>query len=192
MPATPESAAGSQLLDLLMPLAYFYGRHGREMPPVGFIAGDEVPEPWHHLLVHASDMTPRLRAFHQSPILLDVKEADVTDDFVMRKVILRRQDTMRAVEYGAIGIHLSGFSTGVKQRIREGREPLGGVLEAENIPHRSAPRGFFRVTADDVIAGLLCTEPGAVHYGRSNVLEFPDGTVFADIVEIIPPEPAES
>jgi hypothetical protein len=166
MPATPES----EQLDLLMPLLYFYARDGLVLPLVDFISGDEMPEPSRHLLVHPSDMTPRLRAFHQSPISLTVVSADLSADYVMRQVVLTRDRDRSPVEYGAIGIHLQGFPPPVRA-----------------IPHISAPRAYFEIDADPHIASLLDCQPGDRLCGRCNALSFPDGIVFADIVEILPP-----
>ena len=174
MPATPES----EQLDLLMPLLYFYARDGLVLPLVDFISGDEMPEPSRHLLVHPSDMTPRLRAFHQSPISLTVVSADLSADYVMRQVVLTRDRDRSPVEYGAIGIHLQGFPPPA---------PLGAILEDAAIPHISAPRAYFEIDADPHIASLLDCQPGDRLCGRCNALSFPDGIVFADIVEILPP-----
>ena len=183
MPAIPEA----EQHELLMPLHWFYARHGLPLPPVEFIDGDEMPEPARHLLVHASDMTPRLRAWHRAPISLQVVEAEASADFVMRQVVLRRSTDHAPVEYGAIGIQLDGFPPSARERIRSGSVPLGGLLEEEAIPHRSAPRAYFETTADAHIAGLLDCAPGTRLFGRCNALSFPDGIVFADIVEILPP-----
>lgn len=183
MPATPES----EQLDLLMPLLYFYARGGLVLPLVDFISGDEMPEPSRHLLVHPSDMTPRLRAFHKSPISLTVVSADLSADYVMRQVVLTRDRDHSPVEYGAIGIHLEGFPQDVRDCITSGSAPLGAILEDAAIPHVSAPRAYFEIDADPHIATLLDCQPGDRLCGRCNALSFPDGIVFADIVEILPP-----
>jgi hypothetical protein len=90
------------------------------------------------------------------------------------------------VEYGAIGIQLKAFPPHVKQLIRDGKRPLGGILETEGIPHTSAPRAWFAIEADHHTGELLRVPPGTRLYGRSNALSHPDGIVFADIVEILP------
>ena len=174
-------------MDLLMPLLYFYARDGLTLPLIDFIGGDEMPEPSRHLLVHPSDMTPRLRAWHHSAISLAVVSADHSPDYVMRQVVLTRDRDSAPVEYGAIGIHLDGFASDVRARITSGEAPLGAILEDAGIPHVSAPRAYFEIDADPLIAGLLACDPGTRLCGRCNALSFPDGIVFADIVEILPP-----
>lgn len=187
MPVTPDTSLQEcRDLDLLMPLAFFYARLGRELPALEFIEGGQMPEPAKHLLVHQSDMTPRLRQFHQTVPQLTVVAAEKTDSFVMREVILTDSGHLRPLEYGAIGIHLEGLPEHVRKQIRDGTAPLGGILEAEGIPHASAPTGYFRLFADERMAGLLDTVPGTILHGRTNILTHPDGSTLADIVEVLP------
>jgi chorismate-pyruvate lyase len=188
MPVIPESrAAAAHALDLLMPLAWFYNEDDAPLPPVHFMEGSEVPQPWRDLLVHQCDMTPTLRAHHGSEITLQVVQMQMSDSFVMRQVVLHRASDGVPVEFGAIGIQLENFPPHVKELIREGQRPLGGILETEGVPHTSAPRAWFSVEADDHIGQLLKVHPGTKLYGRCNALSHPDGIVFADIVEILPP-----
>jgi chorismate-pyruvate lyase len=188
MPVTPESPAPTHAaqLDLLMPLHYFYAQDEAPIPPLEFIRGCEVPEPMRHLLVHESDMTPRLRTFHQSEISLTVIQAEIARDFVMRQVVLCRTTDGAPVEYGAIGIQLEGLPAHVQALIRKGEKPLGAILEQESVPHVSSPRAWFEIRADDHIANLLQVAGEKRLYGRSNALTHPGGIVFADIVEILP------
>lgn len=172
-------------LDLLMPLAFFYGRLDLELPPVEFVDGAELTEPQRRLLVHSSDMTPRLREYYQSAPSLTVVSVERTEDYVIREVVLNCEG--KPVEYGAIGIYLDGFPPHVRTMIRGGTAPLGAILESEGVPHTSAPTGYFVLEADSHMAELLGTAVGARLCGRSNVLSHPDGTGFADIVEVLPP-----
>ena len=178
-------ASTAQHLDLLMPLVFFYGRLELDLPRVEFIEGPSMPQPQRHLLVHQSDMTPRLREHHHSAPQLTVVSVERTEDYVIREVVLACEG--RPVEYGAIGIHLDGFPLPVKTMICEGTAPLGAILESEGIPHTSAPTGYFVLEADAHMAQLLGTSPGMRLFGRCNVLSHADGTSFADIVEVLPP-----
>ena len=187
MPATLENKNGAIELDLLMPLLYFYNQDELPLPPVEFHDGTKLPQPQRSLLVHRNDMTPTQRAHHASEITLEVVQAEMSDDYVMRQVVLHRASDGAPVEYGAIGIQLEGFPDKVKRLIREGHQPLGGILESENIPHSSAPRAWFTIEADEHTGDLLRVPPGTKLHGRCNSLTHPGGIVFADIVEILPP-----
>ncbi|HEX2749754.1 MAG TPA: hypothetical protein VHM91_17220 [Verrucomicrobiales bacterium] len=186
MPVTPDATDGARVLDLLMPFLYFYNQDDLPMPPVEFIDGDAMPLPYRNVLVHSSDMTPTLREFHGGPISLEVVQAEMSDEYVMRQVVLHRTSDNAPVEYGAIGIQLEGFSPHVRELIREGKQPLGGILEAEGVPHQSNPRAYFAIEADEHTGELLRVPPGTTLYGRCNALTHSGGIVFADIVEILP------
>lgn len=185
-PSVRPPSAAERLLDLFMPLEFFYGQRTQPMPPPALIAGEQMPEPYRHLLVHESDMTPRLREHHGSPIGLEVIERQVSENFIMRLVVLHREDTGKPVEIGAIGIQLEGFDAPTCHDILEGRVPLGGILEAREIVHESHPKAYFSLEADAYLAGLLHQPLGTKLYGRCNALSHHDGLVFADIVEILP------
>lgn len=185
-PSVRTPTAAEQLLDLFMPLEFFYAGHSSAMPRPTLLPGSEVPEPCRQLLVHDRDMTPTLRTFHGSAIGLEVVERQVSDQFVMRLVVLHREDTGQPVEIGAIGIQLEGFDETTRAAILQGKVPLGGILEAGAIVHESHPKAYFSLEADAFIAGLLHQPVGARLYGRCNALSHHDGVVFADIVEILP------
>jgi hypothetical protein len=184
-PVSPATAP-HQLLDLFMPLAFFYARQESSMPQPALIEGATMPEPYQHLLVHESDMTPRLRNFHGTEIGLRVVEREVSEDFVMRLVVLFRQDNLQPVEIGAIGIQLAGFPEETRAGILAGTIPLGGLLETHEIQHESAPKAYFAIETDALLADLLGAPLGTTLYGRCNALSHSDGMIFADIVEILP------
>jgi len=173
-------------LHWLMPLHFFYERRNLDLPPIDFIDGDSMPQPDRQLLVHQRDMTPTLTQFHGSELRLEVLDKEVGSDYLLRLVILRRRDNLMPVECGAIGIHLHRFEPEARALIEEGRVPLGAILHSHNVPHYGAPRGFFQVEADELVANALGEQEGELLYGRCNELSFPDGEAFADIVEILP------
>ncbi|MBU6300904.1 MAG: hypothetical protein KGS60_05080 [Verrucomicrobia bacterium] len=187
-PTSPEVDEATALY-WLMPLRYFYERRGLPLPPVRFIDPPSVPEPDRSLLVHDRDMTPTLAAYHGSELRLEVLDLDRTENYLLRLVILRRKDNLKPVECGAIGIQLDRFPPGARELIVDGVVPLGAILARENVPHQGAPRGFFEVEADELVAHALGQQKGDLLHGRCNELSYPDGEAFADIVEILPQLP---
>ncbi len=191
MPAMPEireaaSVDGALALHWLMPLHYFYERRNLDLPPLDFVDGEDMPEIDRELLVHERDMTPTLEHYHGSELRLEVLDKEQSEDYLLRVVILRRRDNLMPVECGAIAIHLNMFDSPARELIEEGRIPLGGVLQQQNVPHFGRPRGFFRVQADEIMAHALGEDVGTTLYGRCNELSFADGMAFADIVEALP------
>jgi len=175
-----------ELLSLLLPLHYFYAKEERPLPEIQLLDGADVPEPERSLLVHERDMTSTLRNFHGSPIKLEVVKSECSDDYLMRMVVLHRDDNGAPVEFGAIGIRLDKFEGPVREQIANGSAPLGGLLEKYVIDYRSCPKGYFSTAADPVIGDALAEEVGSIVYGRCNELTDADGFAFADIVEVLP------
>ncbi len=172
--------------DNLAPLRFFYGLASEDLR-VAFLSPDDMPEEERHLLVHASDMTPRLAEYFQSSIQLEVHaKSQVGKDYLVRAVVLRKEEDGTPVEFGAIGIHLGEFDEAVRSQILEGKIPLGGILKQAAIPHSSQPSGYFRIEIDHRLATLLGGFDGQVCYGRCNELRHPDGSPLAEVVEVLP------
>ncbi len=170
----------------LMPLHYFYERRNLGLPDFHFLGGSEVPEPYRSLLVHSSDMTPTLAAFHGSSLSLKVHEHESSENFEMRLVTLHSQLSNQPVEFGAIAIQLENFPAGMAHEVTDRQKPLGGLLAEFHVSHHGAPVAYFSVPADELIASALNQKVGDILYGRCNQLHDDAGIVFADIVEILP------
>lgn len=186
MHATPDGEMAPELLSMLLPLHYFYAQEDRQLPDVELLDGGQVPEPERSLLVHDRDMTSTLRKFHGAPITLEVRKVERSDDYLMRMVVLHREDTGAPVEFGAIGIRLEKFEGPLREHIANGDAPLGRLLEKHIIDYRSCPKGYFSTPADPIIAEALAEEEGTTVFGRCNELTDPEGFAFADIVEVLP------
>lgn len=186
MPATlaPQMKEASST-DILAPLRFFYGL-GSESPKVTFIEPEEMPATERSLLVHDTDMTPRLAQHHGSGIALDVHAKSRLGNYLVRASVLKRQSDGAPVEFGAIGIHLHGFSDAARHDILECKKPLGGLLMEHGVPHSSHPSGYFRIEIDHRLANLLGASEGQTLYGRCNELRHGDGSPLAEVVEVLP------
>ncbi|MCB1226041.1 MAG: hypothetical protein KDK99_09555 [Verrucomicrobiales bacterium] len=180
------TAAGRE--DDLAPLVFFYGI-GSARPKVTFVHGSELPEEERKLLVHDRDMTPWLRDYHGCEIDLDVHARARVGNYVVRASVLTRRTDGRPVEFGAIGIHLNFLPPAAQEAVVEGRVPFGAILEQHGVRHSSHPRAFFRISVDARLAELLGATSGQVLFGRCNELRCADGSVLADVVEVLPRNP---
>ena len=171
--------------DVLAPLRFFYGLASHDLR-VTFVKPEEMPDDARWLLVHDTDMTPRLAERHVCGITLDVHAKSRLGNYLVRASVLRRADDARPVEFGAIGIHLGGFSEDARRLILEGQVPLGGILGQMEVPHTSHPQGFFRIVIDHRLADLLGGWEGQTLYGRCNELRHAGGDPLAEVVEVLP------
>jgi len=174
-------------LNLLFPMDQFYAQTARPLPATIRVAGEEVPDPYGPLLVGDHDMTPTLEAFHKDRILIRVIERRLDADTYARLVVLLLEGSEQPVEFGAIIIHLSLFPPDARERILEGRCPLGTILATYHVDHVSCPLAFLRFQSDAMIEEALGLSGPCELYGRRNVLLTPQNEVLADIVEILPP-----
>ncbi len=182
-----QERALAEAMHLVMPLHFFYEQDGRPMPAIQFVEPEAMPANERALLVHDHDMTSTLAAYHRSPIDLQVIRREMSADYMLRLVVLTRRELPVPVEFGAIGIRLEPFPPSLRAEIEAGLKPLGGLLSEYQFDYLSQPRAFFRLPADAFIADLLSEPEGTTLWGRCNALSTPDGVVFADIVEILPP-----
>ncbi len=173
----------------IQPLDEFYARKGRAPMEFAPVAAAEMPEPYRTLLVHERDMTRTLEQFHAGVIHLRVLSSYHEADAYWRESVLELDGSNRAVEYGAIKIHLDRFPEPWRTLILEERRPLGGILNASGIRYTSRPTAHLRFTPDEFMTRALHLKDGTLLYGRQNALRDDSGHVLAEIIEILPPVP---
>lgn len=186
--SSPHAAAASPS-QAIFPLDEFYAHAGLPLPRIEQIAGVEVPEPYKSLLVHFNDMTPTLAAHHQSTIYIDVLRRERRGDFYFREVVLRLDRDNQPVEFGANRVCLPQLPEDARRLILEEHLPLGQILHQCQVPHRSFPKCFIRVEADEFIDHAFDLAGRSVLYGRQARILNPRGQPISEIVEILPPLP---
>jgi chorismate-pyruvate lyase len=169
------------------PLNEFYAARGTPLPTIGHIAANEVPEPYRSLLVHNSDMTSKLEAFHNSKIRIQPLARHTSDNEYFREVVLVAENSNKPVEFGAIKIILDLFPNEAQEEILKEQRPLGRILNQYKIAFASRPRAFLSVPADDFISTTLKLDRATVLFGRRNTLVDAWERPLAEIVEILPP-----
>jgi hypothetical protein len=180
---SPPAAA----VPFVHPLDDFYARAALRLPKIERIPAEEVPEPYHSLLVHESDMTPTLEKYHGAPIHLRILGRDQRGDFYFREVVLELDESNQPVEFGAIKISLALFPPRARQTILGEHLPLGTILKMCDVGHTTVAKAFFRLETDEFITRALHLREPAVLYGRrANILD-PQKRPLSEIVEVLPP-----
>ncbi len=178
---------GSKLPAAFRPLLDFYAAAALAAPVFEEMQGADLPQSARNLLVHEGDMTPALEAYYKEPIYLQVLASRRERNTYQRQVILRLEGSRRAVEFGAITIHLERFSPAPQKEILQARRPLGSILQKHAVPHFSRPQIFFCLKSDSSINSALELQESITLYGRGNTLLAPSGETLAEIVEILAP-----
>lgn len=169
------------------PLKEFYAHAGLPLPHVEVIAGDQIPEPYRTLLVHANDMTPTLEEFHRDSIHLEILRTERRGPFYFREVILRLNGNDRAVEFGANKIHLACFPEDAQALILEEYFPLGRILKECSVRHSTEAKAFLKVESDSVMGGAFGLQTPTSLYGRKALIVDLHHRPLSEIVEILPP-----
>ncbi|MFM1549761.1 MAG: hypothetical protein ACKJSG_10205 [Lentisphaeria bacterium] len=176
-----------ETVDPLWPLAAFYRAAGRTLPSITQIEDGDMPQPYAQLLVHKTDMTGTLERYYGDTIHLKVIDTVREGNVYSRQVVLTLDTSKRAVEYGAICMYLDAFPAPVRELILKDDRPLGSIMTEIALPHLSSPRCYFMVEPDELIANALQFTGSGTLYGRCNIISS-NGTLLADIVEILPPD----
>lgn len=187
-----SSPAPQPPVSLLHPLDVFYREAGRRLPWHEGVAPEAMPEPYRRLLVHNRDMTSTLELHHGGRIHLRVLSLGHDNQTLRREVVLCRDRDGAPVEFGATLAWLGEFDEPWRSEIVASRRPLGGILNASGKAYISRPSAFLRLRPDEYLRESLGLAGSPDLYGRQNTLRTMEGRVIASILEILPPEVAQT
>ncbi len=167
------------------PLLAFCGEDAAKA--LEFLLPSQIPEPYHGLLVHESDMTGTLERYCGQAMFLHTIERVITPDRIVRHVELRGAEDKQAAEFGAIEISLDQFETEPREEILVGELPLGTILKKAKMEFISRPIAYFRIKPGASVRHSFGVPADGWLYGRCNKLLALSGRTIADVVEILPP-----
>jgi chorismate-pyruvate lyase len=151
------------------------------------VSADNIPPPYHALLVHPHHMTVTVEAHHGEPVDVKVLEQVRGESTYARKILLITQQTRRVVQFGLVRIHLQYCSQEVREEILSGLTPLGRILIQHNVLRRIEPRCYMRVTpGQDMVKWFDLPQPQPT-YGRLALIHF-EGQPAVELLEIVAPE----
>jgi chorismate-pyruvate lyase len=159
-------------------------------PPAGaierleLITPENVPEPYHRLLVHEQHMTVTVEAHHGDRVNVQVLDAHEAGDVYARRILLRLQATGRVVQFGLMRIHLNHCGPPVRQEILSRRTPLGRILIEHGVLRRIEPSAYLRVDPGPrMIEWFGSAQPT---YGRLAIIHC-NGEPAVELLEIVAP-----
>jgi chorismate-pyruvate lyase len=143
------------------------------------VPGDAVPEPYHGLLVHEHHMTVTVEAYHGSPVDVRVLEARQDGQLYSRRILLVLQASGEVVQFGIVRIDLSQLAPEARERIVEGKTPVGRVLIEHDVLRRVEPTTYLRFPSAPWFGGQAT-------YGRLAIIHF-DGEPAVEVLEVVAP-----
>ncbi|MSU76606.1 MAG: hypothetical protein EXS16_00785 [Gemmataceae bacterium] len=160
-------------------------------PPASFlrnfdvVSPDQVPQPYHDLLVHEQHMTVTVEAHHRSLVDVKVLERIRDGDKYARKILLSKQSDGRIVQFGLVLIWLHYCSPEVRAEILAEKTPLGRILIHHNVLRRIEPTDYLRVAPGPEMVGWFGTDAPA--YGRLALI-YCDEKPAIELLEIVTPK----
>lgn len=179
----PAPMAGPDLREL-----YALFPASDDMPEYEFVPGDEVPEPYHGLLVHEHHMTVTVEAFHGDLVNVRVLTRTLTDDYYARKILLELQHSGRVVQFGIVRINFRYCSAAVRAEIEAEQTPLGRILIEHNVLRRIEPTAYVRVLPGPALTAWFGLTTPQTTYGRLAYIHC-DEKPAVELLEIVAPAP---
>ncbi len=163
------------------------------LPPVGDfpsyepVPAEQVPAPYHDLLVHEHHMTVTVEAHHGCHVDVRVLARARSGDHYARKILLTRQSDGRVVQFGIVRIDLTLLSPAVRDAILAENTPVGRILIAHDVLRRIEPKAFLRVRLGPKQLAWFGLERGGPTYGRLALIHC-DGRPALELLEVVAPE----
>ncbi|MBX9652700.1 hypothetical protein K2Y11_03685 [bacterium] len=156
------------------------------LPKVTIEPPEDVPAPYHQLLVHRGHMTETLERHYNDKVVVHPWVIQRNGEMYGRKLDLTLQKTGEVVMTGLMIFNLSFVKENIKQEILEGKTPLGRILISHNVLREVSTGSYLRIEADDpLVSRFHLTEPKPA-YGRLATI-FCDEKPAVDLVEIVRP-----
>jgi chorismate-pyruvate lyase len=151
-----------------------------------YIAAEQVPQPYHKLLVHEHHMTVAVEEHHGSLVDVRVLARLHEGDTYARKILLTLQSSGRIVQFGLVRIRFEYCSEAVRQEIIAEQAPIGRILINHDVLRRIEPTSYLRVLPGPAMMewfGLRTPQPT---YGRLALIHC-DGKPAVELLEIVAP-----
>jgi chorismate-pyruvate lyase len=173
--------------DLRSLCALFPASKSSDVPEYELVPADEVPPPYHDLLVHEHHMTVTVEAHHQDLVDVRILAQKKAPNWYARKILLTLQRTGRVVQFGIMRIWLEHCAADVRREILEGKTPLGRILIQHNVLRRIEPTAYLRVIPGQAMMEWFGLERPRPTYGRLAIIHC-NGKPAVELLEVVTPE----
>jgi len=158
-----------------------------DVPRFDYLPADDMPEPYHTLLVHQHHMTVTVEKHHGDLVDVRILARRHQGSSYARKIVLALQKTGKLVQFGIVRINLDFCSPEVRERIVAGGTPLGRILIEHNVLRRIELTAFLRVDAGPAQMAWFGRSGRATLYGRLGYIHC-DEQPAVELLEILAPE----
>lgn len=157
-----------------------------EVAECEYVAADQVPPPYHELLVHNHHMTVTVEAFHGDLVNVRILSRLRAGDSYSRKILLTLKGNGKVVQYGIMRVHFRYCTPAVRDEIIAGKTPLGRILIQHNILRRVEPTAFLRIVPGPALMKEFRLDAPTPTFGRLAYI-YCDGFPAVEVLEIVIP-----
>ena len=150
------------------------------------LASAMVPEPYRGLLAHNHHMTVTMEAYYGVTVDVEVLDRQQAGEIYGRKILLRRSDTHRVVQFGLVRFDFQYVTAAVRDEILAEKLPLGRVLINHNVLRHIDLGAVLKLTPGPQLARLFDCREKTDLYGRLATI-FCNGKPAVDLLEIAAP-----
>lgn len=157
-----------------------------DLPKATIIPADDLPPPYHDLLVHHGHMTETLERYYSSPVAVHPYAVHHHGEMYGRKLDLSIPSTGQIVMTGLMIINLTFVRPDIAQKIVEGKTPLGRLLVDNNVLREVSSGAYLKFAPDDPLVARFHSKDHQPAYGRLATIFFGDKPA-VDLLEIVTP-----
>jgi chorismate-pyruvate lyase len=151
------------------------------------ISAEQMPPPYHSLLVHEHHMTVTVERHHGSLVDVVILDRRHESDTYARKILLRLQSTGRIVQFGIVRIHLQYWDAEVRREIIAGKTPLGRILIEHDVLRRIEPTAYLKIVPGLAMMSWFGLDRPVPTYGRLALIHCNEQPAI-ELLEIVAPE----
>jgi hypothetical protein len=157
-----------------------------DLPEYEFVPADEVPPPYHALLVHEHHMTVTVEQHHHDQVDVRILAQHQDAESYARKILLALSKSGRVVQFGIMRIRLRYCTPAVRDEILAGKTPLGRTLIHHNVLRRIEPTAYLRVIPGKAMMDWFGLDRPRSTYGRLALIHC-DHQPAVELLEVVAP-----
>jgi hypothetical protein len=158
-----------------------------DAPEYEVIAAEDLPDPYHGLLVHPYHMTVSVEAHHGDKVDVRILAVRHEGDSYSRKIVLTLRRTGQIVLFGIVRVNLALCAPAVRDEIVAGETPFGRVLIKHKVMRVIEPTAYLRIRPGPAqLAWFGRTEPGPI-FGRVAFIHC-DNQPAVELFEVVSPD----
>src|SRR5579884_4216575 len=158
-----------------------------DTPEFEYVTSDQVPQPYHSLLVHEHHMTVTVEKHHGDLVNGRILTRRQEKDWYARKILLALQGSGRVVQFGIVRIHLDHCSAPVRAAILAGQTPLGRILIRHKVLRRIEPTAYLRIVPSSAMMEWFGIAEPKHTYGRLAYIHCNNRPAI-ELLEVVAPE----